>query len=340
MAKATAKVGVKKPSAAKSKAKAAAGAGLDVASDMAEAKLQAGSASQSGSSGQASSGASAAPAPVGPWYTFGLGGALLAQSAIAFAFVVALAYAAAGYVLWILASFMAWLFWPSTCTFTYEPCSNGHHPGPCCGGPCGSSSSSGSSGCCGSGSSSSGSSSGSCCGSGSSSTGGGATVGGKGASAGVLAPLAGLGFAGWLRVAPGRLDALTAHHPPGERFTNDVFRVGAVRLCVGCFTTYPVFLLVSAWLAFSALAPGGAGLLAIGLPLAAVQGISSLGWARVRAVKVAVKASLGLGLALCVHGVLTSGWPRLAEAGALFLLLAAAWLSALPRARRMRVWQP
>jgi hypothetical protein len=71
------------------------------------------------------------------------------------------------------------------------------------------------------------------------------------------------------------------------------------------------------------------------LVLAAVQAFSSLGAARHRAVKVAVKTCLAVGMALAIHGILQSPWPRVAQVAALAALLGMASLSTIPRRRRI-----
>lgn len=106
------------------------------------------------------------------------------------------------------------------------------------------------------------------------------------------------------------------------------------RLCVGCFTTYPVFIAMLT-VAMAIAVPWHLGL-ALGLGFASLQAISSAGLARRRVLKVTVKACLGTGLALAVHGVLAAPWPDLVQWMLLAGLLALAGLSALPRARRMR----
>lgn len=127
-----------------------------------------------------------------------------------------------------------------------------------------------------------------------------------------------------------------AHHPPGPAYEQDTYNLRGARLCIGCFTTYPVFLAASAWLALAP--PGGAwsAWLLGGLGLAAVQGVSAAGLARLRWQKIAVKTSLGLGLAAAVHGVLISPWPLLGQQAALLGMLVLAGASAIPRALRMR----
>lgn len=125
-----------------------------------------------------------------------------------------------------------------------------------------------------------------------------------------------------------------AHHPRTAAYDADVYRIGDARWCIGCFTTYPVFLLASAILV--ALTPLWASALGIGGALALAQAISSAGLARSRAAKIVVKAALGLGLALLVSGIHSAPWPPAAKLACYAALLALAWASTIPRARRMK----
>jgi len=133
-----------------------------------------------------------------------------------------------------------------------------------------------------------------------------------------------------------RWDRLFAHHPPGDPFRADVYVVKGVRLCVGCFTTYPAFLAGTAALLVAGPALPWAVSLGAGAAAASAQAISSAGWARAKAAKVAVKLLLGAGLALVLDGVRHAPWPEAAKTAALLATLALASLSALPRLRRLR----
>jgi hypothetical protein len=127
-----------------------------------------------------------------------------------------------------------------------------------------------------------------------------------------------------------------AHHPDLPEFEPDVWRWAGARWCVGCFTVYPVFTIVSAaLLAEPGLVPWTLALGA-GLVLACVQAVSSFGLTRARAAKVAVKCSLAVGMALAFHGILAAPWPRAGQVATLLGLLLAAAASALPRRRRIR----
>jgi hypothetical protein len=131
------------------------------------------------------------------------------------------------------------------------------------------------------------------------------------------------------------LDSLLAHHPDLPAFRADVVRMAGVRVCVGCLTLAPGFLLASAAFAFNPeLVPWDLALL-LGAGLALVQVVSALGWTRWRWAKVAVKSCLAVGMALAFHGILASPWPPAVQIGALAVLLGLALASTLPRRRRI-----
>lgn len=221
---------------------------------------------------------------------------------------------------------------------TVHPCRPCGPCNPCTGGCCGGSGGGccgGSGGCCSGGSSSSSSSGGGCCGSGSSSSTAAPTVNRPAPGEGFAGVATGLGMAAALRRGVLRVDL--AHHPDGPAYAQDVWTVRARRLCVGCFTVFPAFMVALAVVQLAL--PAGLGTpaawMASGTGLAGLQAISSAGWARRRWAKVLVKASLGVGLAALVHGVLGSGWPHLTQGAVLTGVVALASLSALPRRRRM-----
>ncbi len=97
---------------------------------------------------------------------------------------------------------------------------------------------------------------------------------------------------------------LLAHHPLCGQFDQDVYNIGRHRLCLGCFTSYPlaVAIVLIWWLAGL---PGewyhhlSAGFLAGSAQLASLKGLT-----RTRTAKVAVKTALGFGFGLATVGVL------------------------------------
>ena len=128
-----------------------------------------------------------------------------------------------------------------------------------------------------------------------------------------------------------------AHHPDAPEYREDVYHVRGARLCVGCFTTYPVFLLATAALLLLApLAGAWWAWLAGGAAMASAQALSSAGLARRRWMKATVKTLLGAGLAALLHGVLASPLPDWGQVLLLLGTLGLASLSTIPRTRRMR----
>jgi hypothetical protein len=126
-----------------------------------------------------------------------------------------------------------------------------------------------------------------------------------------------------------------AHHPDLPEYRADVYTFKDMRLCIGCFTTYPVFLTSASALVWWRIDAWPV-LLAVGGLLAVQQGWSSLGLARWRPAKVVVKTCLGLGLALLVHGVLAAPWTVRTQSLVLLGFLGLAAASAIPRSLRMR----
>jgi hypothetical protein len=127
-----------------------------------------------------------------------------------------------------------------------------------------------------------------------------------------------------------------SHHPDLPEYAQDVYRVLGHRLCIGCFTTLPIFMILSAYLFLAQPDLQWIPLVGTGYLLASFQVVSSLGRARTRRSKAIVKAALGTGLALVVYGVLISPLLPIAQFTIFGVTLLLAKLSALPRAARMR----
>ncbi|MEA3201191.1 MAG: hypothetical protein QOE90_2619 [Thermoplasmata archaeon] len=243
-------------------------------------------------------------------------GVLMGLAVGAGGLVMAVVYVALVLVLPILVLLLFLLFFPwacssGTCTWT---CSSPQHPQPCL--PC--------LPCIGGGSSSSTSSGGGCCG-------GGGGSGSAPATPSVTTPHVGSG-GGCCGAAAGDR---WAHHPDLPAYEAHVWRVAGARLCVGCSTTLPVFLLAAAALLLARPGPWWA-LACAGVALGSSQALSAAGLARRRWQKALVKGALGAGLAMLVVGVRLAPWPALAKWGALCAALGLALASALPRAARMR----
>lgn len=127
-----------------------------------------------------------------------------------------------------------------------------------------------------------------------------------------------------------------SHHPSGPKFDADVYKIANLRLCVGCFTAYPSFLLA---LMVLPLAPVTWQTWMILGPLAAsAQILSSLGLAHHRWMKATIKCLLGGGLGAIAVGTVASPWPLASKWGFLFLVVCGAFASTIPRMRRLQAY--
>jgi len=96
---------------------------------------------------------------------------------------------------------------------------------------------------------------------------------------------------------------LLAHHPLCGRFQEDLLEVGGRRLCLGCFLSYPIALvIVGLWL-WQGLPGEWYHHLLVGFLLGAGQFASLVGWTERKGVKMVVKVALGFGFGLATVGV-------------------------------------
>jgi hypothetical protein len=128
---------------------------------------------------------------------------------------------------------------------------------------------------------------------------------------------------------------LLAHHPRCHPYRHDVYRLGGLELCMGCFTAYPIALGLLVPLLL--LAPGPWWLyLTAGLSIGTMQGLAILGWTRTRRRKLVVKVALGIGLAGTVYGIVAAPWSLGARLAASAAGLILAGVLMIPRGVRMR----
>lgn len=133
------------------------------------------------------------------------------------------------------------------------------------------------------------------------------------------------------RVAILRL--LLAHHPACGLFQADVYRLGPLRLCVGCFTAYPTAL--AAFLGLLVLGLPAIPVLFVGLVVGSAEFFAVAGWTRTRRRKIATKLLLGFGLAATVYGVWAAPWSLAAKAVFLLVGVTLASLAQIPKVRRL-----
>jgi len=98
---------------------------------------------------------------------------------------------------------------------------------------------------------------------------------------------------------------LLSHHPHCVDFADDVYRAGKWRLCIGCFTSYPLAVLtvviacyIGATRFYEWYSLFGFGVLA-GL----LHTLSFIRLTRWKPVKIVIKIFLGIGMGLCTYAV-------------------------------------
>jgi hypothetical protein len=132
---------------------------------------------------------------------------------------------------------------------------------------------------------------------------------------------------------------LVSHHPHCGPFRPDVLVVGRRRLCTACFVGYPFIAVgwLGAWAASGTVPLAWWAWAAIGLALAAPQGLSFAGRIRSARTQVLVKASLGTGLGLVCHAALALplelGW-RIAALVAALMAIQSLWVLRFHRLER------
>lgn len=128
---------------------------------------------------------------------------------------------------------------------------------------------------------------------------------------------------------------LLAHHPRCYPYRNDVYRLGRLELCMGCFTAYPIAIALVSLLLYFHPGPwwawGAAGILA-----GSLQSLAIVGWTRSRARKFAVKTALGAGLAGTVYALVVAPWALWLQLSVFGGLVALAGVAMLPRGLQMK----
>ena len=102
---------------------------------------------------------------------------------------------------------------------------------------------------------------------------------------------------------------LLSHHPHCKHFEDDVYHMGRHRLCIGCFTSYPIALVVVALWFLNTFSYSWFTLILLGLGFGLVQLLSFSHLTDKKGVKVLVKVFLGLGFGFFTSGVLAMPLP-------------------------------
>lgn len=94
-----------------------------------------------------------------------------------------------------------------------------------------------------------------------------------------------------------------SHHPSCQTFDDDVYHVRGRRLCIGCFTSYPIAIfIVCLWL-FGFISMPIRDYFILGFFSGMVQFASASRLSDKRPVKIAIKVFLGLGMGFFTIGV-------------------------------------
>lgn len=98
-------------------------------------------------------------------------------------------------------------------------------------------------------------------------------------------------------------EALLAHHPDCEKFEDDCYHVGAKRLCVGCFTAYPIGVSILILGAMGIFPWSYNRLLLYGFLAGMVQLLSATRFTEIKPIKITTKIFLGVGIGFFTLGI-------------------------------------
>lgn len=102
---------------------------------------------------------------------------------------------------------------------------------------------------------------------------------------------------------------ILSHHPHCRYFDDDVYHVGRHRLCIGCFTSYPIAIVVVAFWFLGFFPYSWIVLTLLGLVFGLIQLLSFTRLTDRKDVKILVKVSLGLGFGFFGSGILAMPIP-------------------------------
>ncbi|MBS3816677.1 MAG: hypothetical protein KGY76_03845 [Candidatus Thermoplasmatota archaeon] len=98
-------------------------------------------------------------------------------------------------------------------------------------------------------------------------------------------------------------EALLAHHPDCKEFEDDCYHVGEKRLCVGCFTAYPIAIAILIFGALGIFPWSYDRLLLYGFIAGMVQLLSATRLTDIKPIKVITKIFLGIGIGFFTLGI-------------------------------------
>jgi hypothetical protein len=102
---------------------------------------------------------------------------------------------------------------------------------------------------------------------------------------------------------------ILSHHPHCKYFDDDVYHLGKRRLCIGCFTSYPIAIVIVALWFLDFFPYLWYILILLGLLFGLIQLLSFTHLTERKGVKILVKVCLGLGFGFFASGILAMPIP-------------------------------
>ncbi len=128
---------------------------------------------------------------------------------------------------------------------------------------------------------------------------------------------------------------LTAHHPDCKEFKDDVYRFKGRRYCIGCFTSYPIMILILLLWGTGILQIWNIHSLQIGLFAGSFQFLTFMTKGRTKTTRIFIKMLLGIGFGFMFIGILDTPWPDHFKVSVLFNLYMISVLFAYLRSKSM-----
>lgn len=96
---------------------------------------------------------------------------------------------------------------------------------------------------------------------------------------------------------------LLSHHPRCEKFENDCYEIKGKKLCIGCFTAYPIALIFIIFVYFNFINLSYRQFITLGVIFGSVQFFSMHKKANAKLIKILIKIFLGIGLGAFTSGI-------------------------------------
>jgi hypothetical protein len=127
-----------------------------------------------------------------------------------------------------------------------------------------------------------------------------------------------------------------SHHPLCDRYKKDCYTIGSKRLCIGCFTSYPIAIVIVLLWYFDMIDMPYLLLFLIGFLAGMVQFLSIFPFSENRKIKIAIKVSLGIGMGLFTAGIFSLPIPSLLRIVLFILCIQISGLFSFLRMRKIK----